>query len=384
MTLRSGPGSEPVVISHLAGKTVHSARQLRLKGEQFMKSELAATNAIGCPEKELLPFVRRLLSPEKVLGMNRIGRGQSNPTYALHCAQRKLVLRSKPPGVLLRSAHLVEREFRVMSALRHTAVPVPEMVALVNDGESPLGRAFYIMEFVDGDVHFDPFLPELDVSGRRVVYDEMNRVLTEIHGVDATAVGLSEFGRPGNYFARQTAKWKRQYYAARITPNRDMDKLADWLEANMVENDKAANLVHGDYRLDNLIFGRTSLRVLAVVDWELSTLGHPMADIAYQCMQWRMSHEGPLRGLGGVCRSEWGLPKERQYLEDYCRRRRIPVPKNWSFYLVFSFFRFAAILEGVGRRAIEGNAANPEMAVEYGKQVPMLARAAMEALDQES
>ncbi len=336
------------------------------------------------PDTELLALVRKLLAPEEVLEIRRCTNGQSNLTYVLACSGRKLVLRMKPPGILLKSAHLVEREFKVMSALRNTNVPVPETVVLVSDEDSPLGRAFYIMEFVEGDVHFDPALPDHGQQARKTVYAEMNRVLAEIHNVDLDRVGLSEFGKPGSYFERQTGRWKQQYYASRVSPSSDMDILVEWLEANMVEDDGQLALVHGDFRLDNLIFDHESCRAKAVIDWELSTLGHPLADLAYQCMQWRMPYTGALRGLGGLSRESCGLPQERQYLEDYCRRRRIPIPENWTFYVAFAFFRLAAILEGVKRRALDGNAANPELAVEYGSQVPLLAREAVSLLEAEA
>ena len=330
--------------------------------------------------RELLAYLRRNLAPEDVQELKRIGRGQSNPTYLVRCKGRRLALRIKPSGELLRSAHQVEREYRVMSALSATSVPVPEMVALVTDKDSPLGRAFFLMEFVDGEVHFDPALPAADRAARRSIFDRMNRVLADIHRLKPESLGLADLGRPGNYFVRQADRWRRQYYDARTLPNRDMDALIRWISENMVEDDRQACLVHGDYRLDNLIFCRSSNRVLAVIDWELATIGHPMADLAYQCMQWRMPHGGALRGLGGIERSRAGIPSERDYVEDYCRRRRIPVPENWTFFLAFAFFRLAAILEGVGRRALNGNAANPQLAAEYGKQVPFLARAALAAV----
>lgn len=332
-------------------------------------------------EAVLLNHVRSLLKPKLVHRLSRIGRGQSNPTYLVGCEDRNLILRSKPPGKLLKSAHLVEREYRVMSALAMTPVPVPKTVALVEDKDSPLGKAFYLMEFVDGEVHFDPTLPGLDREQRGEVYDDMNRVLAELHKVEVEQVGLGDFGRPGNYFERQTGRWKKQYYSSRLSANRDMDRLVAWLEANMIEDDGEVALVHGDFRLDNLVIDRESQRVLAVLDWELSTLGHPMADLAYQCMQWRMPFNGALRGLGGISRPGLGLPQEDEYLSRYCSRRGIDIPPNWTFYLVFAFFRLASILEGVGRRAVDGNAANPELAVEYGRQVPLLVERAIEVLE---
>ncbi len=333
------------------------------------------------PEEALLASVNRILAPQRVVGIRRIGRGQSNPTYLLDCVDRKLVLRSKPPGKLLKSAHLVEREYRVMASLMGSTVPVPKTLALVGDQDSPLGRAFYVMEHVEGDIHFDPTLPGIDPKLRAVIYDDMNRVLSNLHQINVGKIGLADFGKPGNYYARQTSRWTQQYHASRTSADPNMDTIAEWLQANMVEDDGQVSLVHGDYRLDNLVVDRRTCKIRAVLDWELSTLGHPLADLAYQCMQWRMPHDGALRGLEGVTRRDLGLPEEEDYVADYCRRRRIGIPRNWTFYLVFAFFRLAAILEGVGRRALEGNASNPAMAVEYGRQVPLLAERAMEALE---
>ncbi len=329
--------------------------------------------------EEMRSFLQDLLA-EPVTGLERIGRGQSNPTYLLQCRGRKLVLRTKPPGKLLKSAHLVEREYRVMRCLSSTEIPVPEPVVLVNDADSPNGRAFYVMEFVDGDIHFDPCLPGMSPSGRAKTYDEMNRVLAMIHNVVPDQVGLADFGKPGNYFERQTNRWKRQYLASRTECLPEMERVIAWLEDNMVVDDGEAALVHGDYRLDNLVFRRGSGELVAVLDWELSTLGHPLADLAYQCMQWQMPHDGALRGLGGIDREGLGLPNDASYIGDYCHRRQMARPRNWDFYLVFAFFRLAAILEGVGRRALDGSAANPELAREYRAFVPLLARRAVEIL----
>ena len=328
--------------------------------------------------EDMRSFLQNLLG-EPVTGMRRIGRGQSNPTYLLQCRGRKLVLRTKPPGKLLKSAHLVEREYRVMQCLSATEVPVP--VVMVGDADSPNGRAFYVMEFVDGDIHFDPCLPGMSASARGKTYDEMNRALAMIHRVVPKAVGLADFGKPGNYFERQTDRWKRQYLASCTEIAPDMEQLMAWLEDNMVADDGEEALVHGDFRLDNLVFRRGSGELIAVLDWELSTLGHPLADLAYQCMQWQMPHDGALRGLGGIARDRLGLPDDDSYIDDYCRRRQIARPRRWEFYLVFAFFRLAAILEGVGRRALDGNAANPELALEYRGLVPQLARRAVEILE---
>jgi aminoglycoside phosphotransferase (APT) family kinase protein len=301
----------------------------------------------------------------------KFGTGQSNPTYHLKAASGQYVLRAKPPGELLKSAHQVDREFRVMAALAGSDVPVPRMYHLA-DEDNPLGRMFFVMDYLEGRIFWDPSLPELEKPERAAIYDGMNKTLAALHDVDVDGVGLSDFGRPGNYFERQTGRWIKQYQASVLDPNADMDRLMDWLLAEMPEDDTSA-LVHGDYRLDNMIFAPDSAEVIAVLDWELSTLGHPLADLAYQCMQWRLPYQAGMRGLGGLDRHDLGLPDEAEYVAAYCARRGLPGIDNWNFYLAFSFFRLAAILQGVVRRAHDGNASNPERAREMAQAIPVLA-----------
>lgn len=307
--------------------------------------------------------------------IDKFGTGQSNPTYHLKAASGQYVLRAKPPGELLKSAHQVDREHRVMHALRDSDVPVPTMYHL-SDGENPLGRMFFVMQYLEGRIFWDPSLPELQKSERGAIYDGMNKTLAALHNVDVDAVGLSDYGRPGNYFARQTDRWIKQYRASVLEPNADMDRLMGWLQAEMPDDDSKASLVHGDYRLDNMMFVPDRPEVIALLDWELSTLGHPLADLAYQCMQWRLPYQAGMRGLGGLNRTDLGIPEEADYVASYCNRRNIPEIGNWNFYLAFSFFRLAAILQGVVRRAQDGNASNPERAREMAKAVPVLARMA--------
>ena len=312
--------------------------------------------------------------------VSKFGTGQSNPTWLLTARSGKYVLRAKPPGKLLKSAHQVDREYRVMSALAGSDVPVPRMyhLALDDDADNPLGRMFFVMDYLDGRIFWDPSLPELAKPERGAIYDAMNQTLAALHNVDIDAVGLSDFGRPGNYFARQTDRWIKQYRASVMDPIPDMDRLIDWLLENMPPDDGVATLVHGDYRLDNMIFAPDRARVIALLDWELSTLGHPLADLAYQCMQWRLPHDAGMRGLGGLDRHALGLPDEGEYVAAYCRRRGIARIDNWNFYLAFSFFRLAAILQGVVRRAHDGNASNPERAREMARAIPVLARMAVD------
>jgi aminoglycoside phosphotransferase (APT) family kinase protein len=307
--------------------------------------------------------------------------GQSNPTYLLIARSGRYVLRAKPPGALLKSAHQVDREFRVMRALAGTEVPVPRMLHL-SDEDSPIGRMFYVMGFVDGRIFWDPALTEVrDNAGRAAIYGSMNATLAALHSVDIEAAGLGDFGKPGSYFERQLGRWTSQYRASETETVTDMDRLIAWLEKHLPTDDGLVSLVHGDYRLDNMIFAPDRPVVIAVLDWELSTLGHPYADIAYQCMQWRLPHSSGFRGLGGIDRASIGLPSEEDYVAKYCERRKIAGIDNWTFYLAFSFFRLAAICQGVYKRALDGNASNPEKAKQYGDAVKLLAGLAVRLID---
>lgn len=312
--------------------------------------------------------------------------GQSNPTYLIVAQSGKYVLRAKPPGELLKSAHQVDREYRVMAALAGSAVPVPKMIALCADEHSPIGRMFFVMEYLDGRIFWDPALHELvgrePNRVRGEIYDSMNAALASLHSVDIKAAGLADFGMPGNYFERQFARWTKQYAASEIDRNENLHSLIDWLGARIPADDGQAALVHGDFRLDNMVFARESAQVIGVLDWELSTLGHPLADLAYQCMQWRLPHHGGFRGLGGIDRTAIGIPAEAQYVAAYCRRRNIGPIDNWPFYLAFSFFRLAAILQGVYKRSLDGNASNPEKAAAYGAAVPLMGKLALKLLDE--
>ncbi|MGR3662837.1 MAG: phosphotransferase [Paracoccaceae bacterium] len=314
-------------------------------------------------------------------GVSKFTTGQSNPTYLLETAGTNYVLRSKPQGELLKSAHMVEREFRVMAALAGSDVPVPKVFCLAEDAASPTGRAFFVMAYLQGRIFWDPALPELAVGERGAIYEAMNGVLAHLHGVNVEAVGLANFGRPGNYFERQTQRWTRQYELSARVVNPDMERVMRWLAENMVADDGQSGLVHGDYRLDNLVFHPTEPKIIGVLDWELSTLGHPLADLAYQCSQWRLPAGGGMRGLGGLDRAALGLPSEAAYVADYARRRGLGKVDNWSFYMVFSLFRIAAILQGVARRAEDGNASNPKMARKYAASIPVLASMAVEIID---
>jgi len=308
-----------------------------------------------------------------VRAITKFAEGQSNPTYLVAARGGRFVLRTKPPGDLLKSAHLVEREYAVMHALAGSAVPAPPMLYLGQDKAPPLGRAFFVMGHLEGRIFWDPALPALAKPERGAVYDAMNGVLAALHSVDPAAAGLGNFGRPGNYLARQTDRWARQYAASAERPLADMEHLARWLADAMPPDDGQVALVHGDYRLDNMIFARDAPRVIGLLDWELATLGHPVADLAYQCMQWRLPHDGGMRGLGGLDRAALGLPGEAEYVAAYCARRGLAGIDHWTFFLVFAFFRLAAILEGVVARARTGNASNPQTARRYAGTIPVLA-----------
>jgi len=309
--------------------------------------------------------------------LEKFSTGQSNPTYRIEAESGTYVLRAKPPGELLKSAHMVEREYRAMAALGPTPVPVPRVFALATDETSPIGRAFFVMEHLKGRIFWDPALPDATNAERSAIYDAMNEALAALHDVDVEAAGLADFGRPGNYFARQTDRWHRQYLASARAPSPEMTFLADWLAARMPEDDGQVSLVHGDYRLDNMIFAPDAPRILGLLDWELATLGHPLADLAYQCMQWRLPNGGNMRGMGGLDRAALGIPTEQAYVAAYAARRGLSGVGDWSFYLVFAFFRLVAILQGVVRRAEDGNASNPEIARSYAAVIPNLAALAV-------
>ncbi|PSJ60962.1 phosphotransferase [Pseudaminobacter soli (ex Li et al. 2025)] len=314
--------------------------------------------------------------------IEKFGAGQSNPTYFMKAQSGRYVLRAKPPGHLLKSAHQVDREYRVMRALAGSAVPVPKVLHLSGE-ESPIGRMFYVMEFVEGRIFWDPALPEIASNAERAaIYDAMNATLAALHDIDVEPVGLGDFGRPGSYFERQLARWTTQYRASETETITEMNTLIGWLERNMPADDGAHALVHGDYRLDNMIFAPDEPKVVAVLDWELSTLGHPFADIAYQCMQWRLPHASGFRGLGGIDRAALGLPSEEAYVVAYCRRRGLTGIPGWTFCLAFSFFRLAAICQGVYRRALDGNASNPQKARTYGEAVTLLSQLAVALIDE--
>jgi aminoglycoside phosphotransferase (APT) family kinase protein len=305
--------------------------------------------------------------------------GQSNPTFILSSPSGEYVLRKKPPGQLLKSAHQVDREYRVMKALEGTGVPVPRMLLLCED-DAVIGTAFYVMAFVEGTVFWDPALPEFTNAQRTRLYDEQNRALAALHSVDPVKVGLADFGRAGSYFARQRDRWTRQYRASETERVEDMETLIAWLEGNEPPDDGRVSLVHGDYRIDNMIFAKDASRLLAVIDWELSTLGHPFSDLAYQCMQWRMPNASVIRGLGGIDRAALGIPTEEQYVTGYGERMGLAQIPHWNFYLAFSFFRLVAILQGVKKRGLDGNASNPERARQTGAMIPMLARMGAEVI----
>jgi aminoglycoside phosphotransferase (APT) family kinase protein len=314
------------------------------------------------------------------LSAEKFATGQSNPTFLIEAASGKYVLRRKPPGQLLKSAHAVEREYAVMQALAATAVPVPRMLALCENA-GVIGTPFYVMAHVDGRIFWDPAVPEVSRDDRAAIYDEMNRVLAALHALDPQALGLGGFGKPGNYFARQITRWSDQYRASETGAIADMDALMAWLAGHVPPDDGRVSIVHGDYRIDNFIFAKDAPKLIAVLDWELSTLGHPFADLAYQCMQWRLPHEGAFRGLAGVDRAALGIPTEDEYVALYCKRAGLGAIAHWNFYLAFSFFRLAAILQGVKKRALDGNASNPERGLKMGAAVPVLAQMAMQLVE---
>ena len=300
--------------------------------------------------------------------------GQSNPTYFLHTANRDYVVRKKPPGQLLPSAHAVDREYRVMKALAVTDVPVPPALHYCDDA-GVIGTPFFVMGCVEGRVFRQPHLPGVTAADRAAIYDEMADLLARLHRVDAAAVGLGDYGKPGNYYSRQIGRWSQQYVAARTGEIESMDRLMEWLPTHIPAGDETA-IVHGDYRVENLIFHPTEPRVVAIVDWELSTLGHPLADLAYNCLTYYLPQEA-LGRVEAVDEDRSGLPDEAQYVAAYCRRTGRSGITDWNFYLAFSMFRLASILQGVYARGLQGNAAS-EFALQRGAAARVIADKAWE------
>jgi aminoglycoside phosphotransferase (APT) family kinase protein len=323
------------------------------------------------PVDELAQYLRAqgLLSSNAQLDISTLSGGQSNPTYRLDTGDHKYVLRKKPAGQLIASAHAIDREYRVMKALHGSDVPVPRMFVYCED-ESILGTPFYVMEYLDGRVIVDQSLPGMPPAARGAIYSEMNRVIAALHSVDYAAAGLASFGKPGNYLARQIALWSRQCRQSTLPVNDAMERLMEWLPEHIPAGDETA-LVHGDYRLDNLVFHPTEHRVIGVLDWELSTLGHPLADFAYQCMSWRIPPT-LWRGIGGLDLAALGIPSETEYLAMYARATGRDPAEHWEFYLAYNLFRMAAIMHGIAQRAADGNAAALD-AVETGRRAAPLA-----------
>ena len=304
--------------------------------------------------------------------------GQSNPTYLIEAASGRYVLRRKPPGQLLASAHAVDREYRVLQALHGSAVPVAAPLHLCRD-ESVIGSMFYLMEFVDGRIFWDPSLPDITPDQRGAYVDAIISTLAALHKIDVTAVGLTDYGKPGNYFSRQISRWSEQYRNSETEAIAAMDTLIERLPSRCLEDDGSVALVHGDYRIDNVMFHPTEPHVIAVVDWELSTLGQPLADLGYFCMALRLPRNPALPGLAGMDRKALGIPDEKEILCRYSELTGRRIPDDWNFVLAFSYFRLAAIAQGVAKRAAQGNASS-EQAMQAGKMTAMLADEGLKVL----
>ena len=293
--------------------------------------------------------------------VSKFAGGQSNPTFKIDASSGSYVLRRQPPGELLKSAHAVDREYRVISALADSDVPVAKVYHLCEDREI-IGSMFYLMEFCEGNIYWRPELNDVESPTQRgQMYDEMVKVLAAIHSVDIDKAGLSDYGRPGNYFQRQLDRWSAQYRASELETINEMDRLIIWLGDNMPADDGKVSLVHGDYRLDNLMYAKDNSQVIAVLDWELSTLGHPYADLAYLIMGMKLpasTNKNMVGGLGAIDWASQGIPSEEEIVARYCGLMNIEKIENWSFCMAFSFFRLAAICQGVAKRAVDGNASN--------------------------
>ncbi len=311
------------------------------------------------------------------LSIRKFSSGQSNPSFLLQTPTARYVLRRKPAGQLLASAHAVDREFRLLSALRGSDIPIPEARLLCSD-ESVIGSMFYIMSYEEGEIFWDPALPEAAVSQRAAYCHALIDTLAALHEVDYVQRGLADFGKPGDYYARQLSRWSQQYEASATQDIPDMLQLIRCLEDNLPADDGQSSLIHGDYRLDNVMFHHGRPQIRAVLDWELATLGHPLADLAYYCMGLRLPNNDQIRGLGDRNRQALGIPTEEQLVSRYCRARGLTGISDWPFRMAFSFFRLAAILQGVYKRGLDGNASS-ERARRMGSMVAPLAQLGVQA-----
>ena len=339
-----------------------------------MDTQTLDTAAVAAFLKDKLPGFDKSIEATKFAG------GQSNPTFLLQTHAGNYVLRRKPPGQLLKSAHAVDREFRVQKALHGSDVPVAKMHLLCQD-PAVIGSDFYVMDHVVGRNFNEPTMDGVNFEDRAAIITDMNRVLAALHQVDVDAVGLSDYGPPGHYLERQVARWTKQYRASETQNIPSMNRLIERLEADMPEDDGQRTLVHGDYRIDNMIFEAEGTHCLAVLDWELSTIGHPYADLASVIMQWQLPAGPQGRGLMGVDRASLGLPSDAEFVAAYCQRRGLERVDRFGFFVAFCFFRMGAIIQGVLKRALDGNASNPERAMQLGAFVPVFADNGLKALE---
>ena len=338
---------------------------------------VTGTHAFDVPVLERW-LVANMPGFEGPLSVEMFKGGQSNPTYKLITPNCAYVMRAKPGPVakLLPSAHAIEREFAVMKGLAGTAVPVAKMHVLCDD-EAIIGRAFYVMEFVAGRVLWDQSLPGMTNSKRGDIYDEMNRVIAALHTVKFAEQGLANYGKPGSYIERQIGRWSKQYVASQTQSIPEMDRLIAWLPSNTpssAKDESLVSIVHGDFRLDNMMFHPTEPKVLAVLDWELSTLGHPLADFSYHCMAWHIK-PGSFRGIGGLDHKALGIPEEAEYIQRYCQRTGFTTPEklalDWNFYMAYNLFRIAAILQGIAKRVVDGTASSDKAKASGNGAKPM-------------
>lgn len=336
------------------------------------------SDPFALPEPALATYLERHVAGfQGPLVARKFAGGQSNPTYLIEAASGAYVLRRKPPGPLLASAHAVDREYRVLEALKDSPVPVAQALHLCRD-ESVIGSMFYLMTHVPGRIFWDPALPDCVASERGAIYREILRVLGALHRIDVEAVGLGDYGKPGSYFARQLRRWSEQYRASELSRIEPMEGLIDWLSQHLPQDDGRVALVHGDWRIDNLIFDPQGPHIGAVVDWELSTLGHPLADLGYFCMALRLPRNPVIPGLAGIDRAALGIPSESDLLAAYQEASGIQAANDWPFILAFNFFRLAAIAQGVAKRATQGNASS-EQAENTGRMVPVIAGLGLQA-----